>query len=366
MNLSDKVLKKIEKKNITPKPRWIFTLQNVAVWFSSILFLLIGGLAFSVVIYMILESDWSLYANLNDSLWKFVILILPYFWLVILILLVVLANYNLKNTKGGYRYQLRTIVILVLLISLLLGGVFYLLGLGKKIDETFAEKMPIYERFINKINRDKGMWMKPGRGLLAGVITSFEDGVMRISDFNNDVWVIRIDDKTVFRGIEADINHGIKMIGTELLELDALAEGERIFQADFVDVLPNLDWFRHHPRGVKRIITMREGDRGIVSAPESFMHMEYDENVNLEHECRFKEDCTTPFPFMIRSDCPFESECINHDCRVVCSKPWENQAEEVTKEKQCSYNKECSCDYYQGSDLEDCICFENRCMVLVD
>ncbi len=239
-------------------------------------------------------------------------------------------------------------------------------GLGKKIDEIFANRLAIYERFINKINRDQGMWMKPGRGLLAGVITSFEDGVMRVSDFNNDVWIIKVDDQTVFKGMKAGINHGIKMIGKEILELDVLAEGERTFHADFVDVLPNLDWFRHHPRGVKRVISMREGDRGVMSMPDSFMHMEYDENGDSNHECRFKDDCVTPFPFMIRSDCPFESECINNDCRVACLKPWEGKNKELEQEKQCTYNKECRCDYYKGSDSRDCICFKNRCMVLFD
>lgn len=367
MSVSDKVLKNIEKHKITPKPKWVFTLKNVAIWFSSVVFLLIGGLAFSVVIYMIIESDWELYENLNDSLWEFTLLILPYFWLIILGLLVALANYNLKNTKGGYRYRIITIVTFVFIVSMLIGGILYVMGIGKEIDETFADRIPIYNEFINKINRDKGMWMKPGQGLLAGVIISTDDGVIKISDFNNDIWVVKSNEQTIFKGMKAEINRGIKMIGNEFLEMDALAHGERTFRADFIDVLPDMEWLKHHPMGPRRIIEMRNDGTSQVITPSSFMHMEYEEgggNQGDKMKCASKNDCMTPFSFMARSNCPFESECINGNCKVVCIMPLNYT--EIEKKIKCQDDKDCDCTYYTAGDKIGCICFQGICMAVVN
>ena len=198
-SVSEKVLKNIEKHNITPRPKWVFTLQHVAVWFSSLVFLLIGGLAFSVVIYMLKESDWRIYENMSNSFWGFTLLVLPYFWIIVLAGLVILAHYNLKNTKSGYRYRLGVIVLFVFLISMIIGATLYLMGVGRAIDEQFADRMPMYEEFINKMNRDRRIWMNPERGLLGGMIVSVEnENQIKVSDFNSDVWSVGINNETLF------------------------------------------------------------------------------------------------------------------------------------------------------------------------
>jgi len=40
-------------------------------------------------------------------------------------------------------------------------------------------------------------------------------------------------------------------------------------------------------------------------------------NSFIQH-CELNSDCITPFNYMIRSDCPYSSKCINNKCEVVC------------------------------------------------
>lgn len=372
-NISERVLKNIQKKEITPKPKWIFTLHNLAIWFSSFVFLLIGGFAFSVVIYMIRENDWSFYENINDSLIEFILVTLPYFWIVILLGLVALAHYNLKRTKSGYKYRLRTIVVFVLFVSMMIGSGLYAAGMGKAIDETIADKVPLYEKFVNKINRDKMMWGKPGHGLLGGVIISLEgNNRFRIIDFKNDVWNVISDKNTEMRGFDMNLDHGVKIVGNEINDLAALSQGERAFQAKIIKVMPGRDWLRRHPMKDKRAMEMRADIGRRAPTRSSIMHMEYKEPTPEElaemakKECRWDKDCLLPFTFAARSNCPFESRCIEDKCRVICQMPYETRENDLNKVSQCKHNDDCNCAFYEADDKKECLCLREMCAVIVE
>lgn len=34
--------------------------------------------------------------------------------------------------------------------------------------------------------------------------------------------------------------------------------------------------------------------------------------------CSIDNDCETPFEYLIRSDCPYESKCIQNTCTIIC------------------------------------------------
>jgi hypothetical protein len=38
--------------------------------------------------------------------------------------------------------------------------------------------------------------------------------------------------------------------------------------------------------------------------------------------CETKEDCQTPPEYLIRSNCPYSSRCIENECFTVCPKPF--------------------------------------------
>lgn len=361
-SLTEKVLKNIEQKHITPRPKWVFSLQNMAIWISGVLFIIVGGFAFSVVIYMLKDSDWYVYQKMGNNLWGFFLLMLPYFWLIILGVLVAIANYNLKVTKKGYRFRLRTVVAFVLVMSVLIGAFLYCAGVGKAIDETFADRLPFYEEFVNKMNRDKRIWMHPDRGLLAGVVISVDDsGKILVSDFNNDVWRIKKDAATVLHGMDLREKQAIKIVGQELEDNTASLNGEKVFAAKLIHVMPDPAFLKRHPMGPPRVIEVGSGIPSEKQLQNSFMHMEYQDEAttSLDLICEKDTDCQLPFMFAVRSNCPFEAKCLEDRCQVACPV--------LGKEGQsaCDKKEDCDCASYQANDKIDCLCLDKHCLVIV-
>ena len=70
-NTSKNVLKEIKAKNIKPKAKWRFLLKKSVVWFSFGLCALIGGLAMSVIIFMLVSNDWDLQRHLGNNFIEF-------------------------------------------------------------------------------------------------------------------------------------------------------------------------------------------------------------------------------------------------------------------------------------------------------
>ena len=51
--LSEKVLKEIKEKKIEPAPRWQFLLKDYFVWLSFAASVIIGAIAFCVILYFL-------------------------------------------------------------------------------------------------------------------------------------------------------------------------------------------------------------------------------------------------------------------------------------------------------------------------
>ena len=147
-NLSKKIIEKIKEEHIQPKPKWQFSLKAYLVWLLSALSLFIGSLAFSVVLYLIINNDWDVYVHITDNLIKFTILSLPYLWIVLLLLFVIISYYNFKHTKKGYKYHFYIILLSSILLSIIFGSLLYSIGVGRALDNILAVKMPMYEKLI--------------------------------------------------------------------------------------------------------------------------------------------------------------------------------------------------------------------------
>lgn len=209
-NISQKILEKIKSKNLKPKAKWKFTLKNSFVWFFSIVTLIVGGLAFSVMIYLLKNNDWSFHRQMSGSLLKFVLITFPYFWILCFILFIFLALYNLQHTKKGYKHQIITLLIVCFVISFLLGLSLHNFRAGRLTDDLLAQRFPHYNQLIN---RRVGMWCHPEKGLLAGQIISVEDDQhFQIKDFNDKIWQIELKESVV-NEIKPEQGQVVRMVG---------------------------------------------------------------------------------------------------------------------------------------------------------
>lgn len=239
-SLGKKVLEKIQMQKVKPSPRWVFLLKNYSAWVIGVLSLVIGSLASSVVFYMLMNNDWDVYKNVDDNLFSFILLTLPYFWMILLVLLIIVTDYNLKNTKKGYRYSTVIVFITTFSVSIFIGAILYNFEVGRIIDNAFADKVPVYEAMFHKMNHRKKIWMNPDRGLLIGIVSDSENGNnFVIKDFQNNTWMIITEQAEFIGKTEMITGDGVRIIGKR--------EGDNLFRAMKIFYLAEKRWLTPPP-----------------------------------------------------------------------------------------------------------------------
>lgn len=237
-DLKKSVVGKIKKDNIKPNPRWKFLLRDYVFWAVFGAAVLLGGLAFSVVLFFLLERDWDIYKYLDKSFFEYLFLSIPYFWIIILTAFSGVAYYNWKHTKRGYKFNPYLIVLLSILISLFLGSGLYAAGLGEKMDEVFAENMPCcYESFME---RRLNVWSQPEKGLLSGEVVERKNDLLRIEDWGGNEWEVLIDEALMMGSVEMEKGGKLKIVGKK--------RSENIFEAQQIRPWGHINMKRHESR----------------------------------------------------------------------------------------------------------------------
>jgi hypothetical protein len=216
------LLKKIEDKKITPKPRWQFLLKDYVVWVFGGLSLIVGSLAVAVMIYLVRYNERDLCAYQAQSFWNFILLTLPYFWVILLGVLIFIIYYNVKHTKKGYKYPLILIVLISILASLIFGVIFYRVGLGRAIDDALGAHPRFYRALFN---RQPDFWTSPGEGRLLGRIESvIDEQKFYLIDIDGKKWEIDLGRVNNYKNCELPLNCPIRLSGERLADDKFAAE----------------------------------------------------------------------------------------------------------------------------------------------
>lgn len=219
-NISKNVLEQIKQEHITPRPRWEFALKNSFFWLIFAFLVVLGGLAVSVIIFMLTDQDWAIYRHLNKSFVEYLLLSIPYFWFLLVSLFVAVAWFEFKNTKTGYKHSFIKIGFINILASVVLGLLFFYSGLGLKTDRIFADHIPLYQSMHPY--RTENIWANPGDGFLVGEITSISgENTFFVLDPLQKEWLVDCSDCD----LEEDRGVSVGMIVRTL--------GEKIDEANF-------------------------------------------------------------------------------------------------------------------------------------
>ena len=219
---SQKLLNEITAKQIKPSPRWHFVLQNYIFWSMFLIFIILGSVAFSIILYAATESDFDLLSSSGSKI-EFLFSILPLLWILFLAIFFLISVFGIRHTKTGYRYPLLKILSANVLLSILLGILFFYTGGAEKIEQIFAENVPVYKSFEERrISR----WSNPESGFLAGVILENKNNeIILIEDFNGEQWEINIQNTIIRPRASLGLGGKIKIIG-EVLEKDVFVAKE--------------------------------------------------------------------------------------------------------------------------------------------
>jgi hypothetical protein len=210
---SEKILQSIKEENIQPQPRWKFLAKNSALWIMFAIALFVGALSFSVIVNLLMDHDWDIYLRLHKTFGQYMLLSLPYLWIMCLLIFSSLAYYDFVHIKGWYRHRVYAVVSISIIGSLFLGILLFCSGVGKKIDQVLDARVPFYE--MMNINKKK-IWCHPDEGLLGGEIMKMPMETpdrFTIVDCNGHIWEI---DKSELRSFGIKVGEKIKIIGKEI------------------------------------------------------------------------------------------------------------------------------------------------------
>lgn len=83
----------------------------------------------------------------------------------------------------------------------------------------------------------------------------------------------------------------------------------------------------------------------------------------LGQSCTVDFDCNTPLDYLIQSNCPFSSACIEGTCQVICPLYTHNPDPAISQSSpmSCTTSSDCTCAE-RGDRTQSCVCLHGSCV----
>lgn len=209
-DLSRKIFEVIREKHLQPKPRWQFLLRDYMIWLFSGLSVILGSLSFSVALSIWNDYDLGGLKAMRPEFYENIILNLPYFWFGFIALFALLAYYNFKHTKEGYRHQAGLLLAASIFLSIILGAGLHYLGAGRQIDRALHHNFRYYGRMVR---HTEDFWMRPEKGFLAGEVVHIEAGNFRFRDLSRKTWIVDAGEATWHHNLKLQAGLKLRLLG---------------------------------------------------------------------------------------------------------------------------------------------------------
>ncbi|MDX9970569.1 MAG: hypothetical protein RBS56_01530 [Candidatus Gracilibacteria bacterium] len=215
-NLSEKIIEKIEKDGIFPKPKWEFLLKDTVLWVSFVLSVLMGAVSISVILFFVKTGDLDIYESVYGSVFSAVAGVIPFFWVLLLLGFSIIAFLNFKFTDRGYKMKYVYVFLTSIFLSLTIGALFFQSGMAKWFHGQLTDRLPFYDIFQP---RHELKWMRPSEGLLVGVVVGFEsEFVFEFKDLERKTWLVDIKKAKIPKRFRPEISSMIKVLGRKVSE----------------------------------------------------------------------------------------------------------------------------------------------------
>ena len=200
----------MKEQNIKPIPKWRFTLNRFLIGLAIIISIGIGGLAFSIILFSIQQLGFDLITHMTHSTVEFLLGLLPFIWIILLIIFLVLGMVRIKNSRKGYKLSPARLLAYNTSFSILFGVLFFISGGAQWFEHVFDVNVSSYESVREK---KVNMWSMPEKGYLSGTIESITDNSLILRDFSNKRWVIDFKDAKIPAVLDMEEGSEIKLFG---------------------------------------------------------------------------------------------------------------------------------------------------------
>lgn len=210
MDNASKIIERIREEEIKPTPKWFFWLKNSLIWISFLLAVIMGALAFSVILLAIQQTDFSIGSHIYHSKIEMLLGILPFIWLIFVIVFLGVAITSIRNSRRGYKFSAFKMVSISILLSVAIGTLFFLGGGSDQLEKAFELNVLSYK----SIDERKAMvWSQPTAGYLAGKIIRNGDSNFVLEDFDKNEWNIEYEGAFIARIVLLEPGETVKILG---------------------------------------------------------------------------------------------------------------------------------------------------------
>ena len=221
MNNAQKIIDKIKGENIQPRPAWSFASAEYIKWGAYMLFILVGSISFSIIIFAISVNGFDLLQHFKHSKLESYLVLLPVLWLGLLTFFLGASIASVMQTGRAYKYSFGKWVSLSTGISMTIGSLFFITGGARWLEHKFETNIESYESLQEK---KTAIWSQPELGTLSGEIIEVTDDTLYIKDFKSRFWTIDVS--------SAFIAPKVVMETTEQIKLNGKKTGDASFKAD--------------------------------------------------------------------------------------------------------------------------------------
>jgi hypothetical protein len=210
MKPSEKLIQAIREQDIKPLPKWRFTLRNSLLLAAFLLAVLLGALSFSVILFAIQQTDFNVVNHLSHSRMELFLGLLPFFWILVLVVFLAIAIYSIQYAPKGYKFSAGKWVAYSAALSMLLGTLFFIAGGAERIENAFEVNVSIYQSIEEKKVR---LWSMPQDGYLAGDIIDVTAEALHLKDLQGKKWTIRYEDAFIPPVVLLERGEKVKLLG---------------------------------------------------------------------------------------------------------------------------------------------------------
>ncbi len=210
MDNAKKLVDRIRQEEIRPTPHWIFTMKNITGWLTFILGVVMGALAFSVILLAIQQTDFSMVSHLTHSWLELFLGLLPVIWLILVLVFLIMAMFSIRNSWKGYKFSLLRIMSICILMSVALGSLFFITGGSQRLENAFDLNVFNYESIEE---RKLQVWNRPDEGFLSGKIIDMDGQILHLEDFTGKRWQVFYPEAFIAPVLLLEAGESIKIIG---------------------------------------------------------------------------------------------------------------------------------------------------------
>jgi hypothetical protein len=221
MESAEKFIEKIKERDIKLRPRWRFTFPNLFMWMVMFTSIIAGALAFSIILFSIQQIDFDLISHMSNSRLEWWLGMLPFLWIITVIIFLALAVFGMKYTRKGYKFTLKSMVGINVAFSILAGTLFFIGGGAAWMEGVFADNIRVYESVHAKKMK---MWSMPEEGYLAGYLQQISDTKAVLKDFDEKEWVIDLGEAMISQAVKLETKELVKIIGRKVSDNEFFAE----------------------------------------------------------------------------------------------------------------------------------------------